>query len=130
MTFGTDVTPAGTIAPAGWIAHLAARALVDSANLTTLAPWSTARVPPPQAVIVLTYYAGVAVMLFGRRMILRAAGAALWLIAAFVVIGVMDSPFAPASDTGRHVRLTMFDVGQGESMLIETPSGRRTPRSR
>ncbi len=116
---------ASIAAPAGWTAHVAARALVDSANLTTLAPWSTARVPPPEIVTVVTYYGAVALMIFGRRVALRVVGASLWLAATFVVIGVLDSPFARATEAGQSLRLTMFDVGQGESILVETPSGRR-----
>ena len=55
--------------PAGWIAHLAAQALVGSANLVTLAPWSTARVPPPDAVVVAVYYAAVAADVSSRRVV-------------------------------------------------------------
>jgi competence protein ComEC len=116
---------ASIAAPAGWAAHLAAKALVDSANLTTLAPWSTARVPPPGAFIVVTYYAALVAMLLGRRVAYRVVGVSVWLTSTFVVIGLLESPFAGANETGRSLRLTMFDVGQGESMLLETPGGRR-----
>jgi competence protein ComEC len=99
--------------------------LVDSANLTTLAPWSTARVPPPGAFLVVTYYAGLVAMLLGRGAAYRLVGLSVWLTATFFVIGLLESPLAGVNETSRSLRVTMFDVGQGESMLIETPGGRR-----
>jgi competence protein ComEC len=111
-------------APAGWIAHIAAKALVDSANLTAFAPWSTARVPPPGVLLVGAYYAALAVMCLGRRATHRAIGAAVWLVAMSMVMGVLQWPFVRPTETRRDLRLTIFDVGQGESILIETPSGR------
>jgi competence protein ComEC len=116
---------ASIAAPAGWIAHVAAKALVDSANLTALAPWSTARVPPPGALLVAAYYAALAVMCLGRRYAHRAIAACVWLVATSMVIGVLQWPFVRATEARRELRLTMFDVGQGESILIETPNGRR-----
>jgi competence protein ComEC len=115
----------GIAGPAGWVAHIAAKALVDSANLTTLVPWSTARVPPPDAVIVITYYVALGVMCLGKRAAHRVVGASAWLAATLVVIGALESPFGRAVDIGKGLRLTMFDVGQGESVLMETPDGRR-----
>jgi competence protein ComEC len=123
VAVGDDI--ASIAAPAGWTAHVAAKALIDSADLTALAPWSTARVPPPGAVLVVTYYAGLAVACLGRRAAHRAIGAGLCLVAASVVIGVLQSPFVRATERQRDLRVMVFDVGQGESILIETPGGRR-----
>jgi competence protein ComEC len=122
-TIGDGV--AGIAAPAGWTAHMAAKALVDSANLTTLAPWSIARVPPPHGFIVFTYYAALALTLLGRRFALRAVGVSVWIVATLMVTGVLASPSTSASDATPGLRLTMFDVGQGESVLIETPNRQR-----
>ncbi len=109
--------------PAGTIAHLAAQGLIGSANLVTLAPWSTARVPPPDAFIVAVYYAVLSVMLFARRRAARAIAALLWVAAVATVVGAVDSrPGRPASASDT-LRLTMFDVGQGESILLEAPRG-------
>ena len=66
--------------PAGWIAHIAARALVGSAGLVDLFPWLSARVPPPHPVVVLAYYVALGVVLAGRRRI--RVGAACILVAA------------------------------------------------
>jgi len=109
--------------PAGMIAHLAAQGLIGSANLVTLAPWSTARVPPPDAFIVAFYYAAVSVMFLSHRGASRAIAALLWVAAAATVVGAVDSRIAQPASASDTLRLTMFDVGQGESILLETPSG-------
>ena len=55
----------------------------------------------------------------------RAAAAVVWTVAALVVIGVLEPADCSSSTAGGvgPLRMTMFDVGQGESILIETPSG-------
>ena len=111
--------------PAGWIAHVAARGLVGSANLVTLAPWSTARVPPPDTFIVAAYYMAIAVICFWKRPAPRSIAAAVWVAATLVVTGIIDPRLHPTARNGGTLRLTMFDVGQGESLLLETPGGKR-----
>jgi competence protein ComEC len=124
VTAVADAVPAiaGT---AGWIAHMAARVLVDSAGLVTLAPWSVARVPPPAILVVAVYYASLASAVFGSRPRPRAAAAVVWIVAALVVTGVLAPRLPSSRAADQPLRLTMLDVGQGESILIETPSDRR-----
>jgi competence protein ComEC len=109
-------------APAAWAAHVAATALVSSAHLATDVPWLTARVPPPAAGWVLTYYASLAgvVATRGRVRVCAAVAFASTLIA--IGSGV-DVAGLARPHPSQALRLTMFDVGQGESMLLETPSG-------
>lgn len=109
----------------GWIAHVAADALTESADLVTLAPWSTARVPPPDAFVVLVYYAALATLVLWKRRAARTIAAIVWLVASLAVTGVVDVRVRGATKPNGTVRLTMLDVGQGESILLETPSGRQ-----
>ena len=118
-------TVASIAGPAGWVAHLAAKALIDSAHLTEVAPWSTARVPPPATFVIVSYYAALGAMCLGRHGALRAAGASVWVVSALVVTGIIEQPLVRAGDPSPRLQLTMFDVGQGESILIQTPGGRR-----
>ena len=111
--------------PAGWISHVAAQALVGSANLVTLAPWSTARVPPPAAFVVATYYAALAGMVFWKSWTARTISAVALVVMALVVTGALDPLGTRPPSSRQALRVTMFDVGQGESILIETPGGRR-----
>ena len=111
--------------PAGWIAHGAAQALVGSAHLVTLAPWSTARVPPPSTIVIATYYVSLAVVLFAKARTARAIGGVVLVGMILVVTGSVDPSRVYSRDSSQALRMTMFDVGQGESILVETPRGRR-----
>jgi competence protein ComEC len=119
-----DVVPS-IAQPAGWIAHCAAQALVGSAHLVTLAPWSTARVPPPSTIVIATYYISLAVILFAKARTARAIGGVVLVGMILVVTGGVDPSRVYSRDAPQALQMTMFDVGQGESILVETPRGRR-----
>jgi len=108
--------------PAGWISHVAAQALVGSANLVTLAPWSTARVPSPPAGVVAGYYLALAALIFWKPRLPRVIAAVALVAMTLVIIGAPLPTRPQASE--QKLRLTMFDVGQGESILVERPHGR------
>ena len=106
---------------AGWVAHTASTALVSSAHLVTEAPWLTARVPPPGSALIVSYYAALTVAAAGRGR-LRVAGAMVF-IAALVLIGSGSdlTRVVRGERVEARVRFTVFDVGQGESLLLEIP---------
>jgi competence protein ComEC len=104
--------------PAGWTAHIAARAIVDSAGLVDLFPWLSARVPPPPAVLVLAYYGALGAVLAGRGR-LRTGAACILVTAAAAIAGVVRLPASPTATSS--LRLTVFDVGQGEAILLQPP---------
>jgi competence protein ComEC len=104
--------------PAGWIAHVAARAIVDSAGLVDLFPWLSARVPPPPAVLVLAYYGSLGAVLAGRGR-LRTGAACILVTGAAAIAGVVRLPASPMDTSS--LRLTVFDVGQGEAILLQPP---------
>ncbi|HKC54583.1 MAG TPA: ComEC/Rec2 family competence protein, partial [Vicinamibacterales bacterium] len=56
----------GIASTAGWLAHLGAFAIVESARLVDAAPWLAFRVPAPPSPVIATYYAGLAVFLWRR----------------------------------------------------------------
>jgi competence protein ComEC len=107
--------------PAGWVVHAAARLLVSSAELVTEAPWLAARVPPPGPILLLIYYAALGVALVARGWqrgcALVVFGAALGSIAA----GIDPTHAVRVDRAAPSLRLTVFDVGQAESLLLETP---------
>jgi competence protein ComEC len=105
---------------AGLVTALAARSLLDSARLVDVAPWLALRVPPPAAAFLFTYYValGVALWLPRHR---RAATATLVCCGLAILTGVTA---ALRRDVPHGMRLTMFDVGQGEALLLETGDGR------
>jgi competence protein ComEC len=105
---------------AGWTAHIAVSALVSSAELVRVAPWLAARVPPPATWLVLVYYSALVATVAGRGR-LRIASAPVYVAALVAIVSGAD--LAKFTRSGGHessIRLTVFDVGQGESMLLET----------
>jgi competence protein ComEC len=108
---------------AGRIAHTAATALVASADLVTAAPWLAARVPPPGAALVLVYYTAMLAVVGARR--LRVASGLVFLAALIAIVSGTDlTSLARGRRPESLLRLTVFDVGQGESLLLE--AGART----
>jgi competence protein ComEC len=107
------------------LAHMAAAGLVGSARLVEVIPWLASRIPPPGVILVLTYYFSLLVVLWTRRRDIRAAGALTLAMATLAIAsgvrvpvrGVLGVPHAA-------LRLTLFDVGQGEAMLVQPPDGR------
>jgi len=101
---------------AGWIAHLGAAAIVDSARLVDVAPWLAFRVPAPSALTIAAYYCSLALLLLMRVAWLRIAGLMCLVVSAlFIVTGVRFERDTPG------LRLTMVDVGQGEAMALQVP---------
>ena len=101
-------------------AAAAARLVVDSAALVDHAPWSSWRVPPVHLGWTIVYYGSLAVMLASspRRESRRIASAVA--VCAFLVIASgAPGPRAPKGI----LRLVMLDVGQGDALLLQMPTG-------
>ena len=104
------------------VASGAARLLLASCSLIDVLPWLSWRVPPTAPWWTAAYYAAVLWTTFAgtRRSRLFGLGAAsICLIVVVSAPGVGSA--RPAAD---RLRLTMVDVGQGESVLVQTPDGR------
>ncbi len=104
------------------IASRAAGLLVSSCALTDLWPWLSWRVPGVSIAWIVLYYAAAGMALSSRR-----AGPgrrAAWL-AALVALGVIV--VAPAAEWARpapgRLRISIFDVGQGDATLVQLPDG-------
>ncbi|MSO31090.1 MAG: DUF4131 domain-containing protein [Acidobacteria bacterium] len=106
-------------APAGWLAGQAASMLVGSAALVDVAPWLAARVPPPPLGVVALYYAGLALVLLPRPAA-RLAGVLVFTVSAGAIVTGRPIPVSTTPDVSA-LRLTMFDVGQGEAVLVQLP---------
>ena len=126
-----QIAGAFMVATAGWwpwaaahaavIADLAARALVGSTGLLDVWPWLSWRVPPAPIAWTVAYYAAWGVSLrsdLHRRWRVPAvvtAGAA----AVVIVVAPVSSARAPRAGW---LRLTMLDVGQGDSLVVQFPT--------
>lgn len=105
---------------AAMAASLGARALIDSPALVDAVPALTWRVAAPPAWLHAAYVIAFGLIAWQRwpraRHALAVTGAAAALAIAFSL---------PARAMNRGVlRLTLFDVGQAEAMLVRLPSGR------
>jgi len=120
-----------TVALSGWwtagatataaVAQFAADRLVSSSGLVDIAPWLSWRAPPVAIGWTLAYYAAVAIALRAGRPAARRIAA---VVAAISLAVIVTAPglerHAPVA--GR-LRLTMVDVGQGDALIAQFPSG-------
>ena len=104
--------------PVGWMAHGAARALVDSARLVEVLPWLSARVPPPSVITVVIYYASlITALATGGRV--RRVAVCVFAGAVVMIVSGLSLPQWPSADQPG-LRVTVFDVGQGEAILLQS----------
>ncbi len=101
--------------------RLSADALLESSRLVDVLPWLSWRVPPTSLVWTVLYYAAgtAALAVWFRRW--RAAASAIALGAGLIILFAPTVPAAKPADGW--VRLTVLDVGQGEAILAQLPSG-------
>ena len=123
---GTVLATAAACEPlaraAGWIAGTSADALVGCARLLDVLPILARRVPPPGPVLIAIYYAGLALALVPRTVCRRAGAVVLGVAWLGIATGVSTSWRHPEPlVAGPALRLTIFDVGQAEAMLLEAP---------
>jgi competence protein ComEC len=112
-------TPAADAA--GWIAHVAARVLVDSSRLVELAPWLTWRTASAPLVWIAIYYGCWLVFLLrAPRDRTRRAALAAATVAGFVLV---LAPMAGAAPRAGWLRVSWLDVGQADAALVQLPSG-------
>ena len=103
--------------PAGRIGSAAAAAIVESARFVDAAPALAWRVPSPGVPLLGLYYASLLAAVFGPWARARVAAIPVLLVALLCIIGIAP---AGSSRSVHGLRLTMFDVGQGEAMLLES----------
>ncbi len=118
------------LAPCGVVLRVAAAIVTESARLVDVVPWLSWRVPPPAAAAVVVYVGAVAAWLWARRsaadtrlaVVVRGVSrvlapvTALWIAISPATL----VPWAPGD-----LRVSVLDVGQGDSLLVQFPNGRR-----
>jgi competence protein ComEC len=127
---GMLVVPAALVswhaaAAIGWIAHLGASALVESAGLVRIAPSVAWRVAAPGAGACTVYYVALAVAWIAWRRrtpaVLRATTTAA-AIAAVIWIAIDPRTIVGSHGDGQ-LHATFLDVGQGDAIFIVFPRG-------
>ena len=97
------------------VAWIAAHALRRSGDLGPLGPWLDLRVAGPTLVVVGIHVAALSLIVRGRR------GRGLGLLVVSHLGLLAGSP--PLTGDGR-LHLSVLDVGQGDCLLLRSPSGR------
>ncbi len=121
----------GLQAWAGWtghLVHMASVTLTASAGFVDYAPWLTWRVPSPSVAVIAGYYASLAMAIARWRFeaVGRLLHRAACLAAAMLFLWIVAAPQAQVRAYGDgRVHVTMFDVGQGDAMLVTFPNGRQ-----
>ena len=109
-------------AVAARIAGVAANWLIGSSALVDVAPWLSWRVPPPAVICAAAYYAAWPLALWrGGPRRLRQGCLAVASVLTLVVIAA--PPVWLTRSSGGLLRLTMIDVGQGDAVALQFPTG-------
>jgi competence protein ComEC len=109
---------------AGYVTHLAAYSLVQSARLVDVAPWLSRDVAPPSWSLIGVYYGCGAACLVSPRLV-RAGIAGIVVSGAIMLIGpaALTRSVVPPAAPGQ-LRVVFLDVGQGDSTMVRMPDGR------
>jgi competence protein ComEC len=117
------VLPHALALPVAWILRLLVRILLWTLRAGLAIPYATFRVPSAPQVMWLSYAAVLALLvsaLYRKRTLECVAGIVL-AVGILGVIAVVDFSPPPPKD----IVVTILDVGQGDSILLEFPDGRR-----
>ena len=106
---------------AGWMASTSASGIVESARLVDGAPTFAWRVPPPALALLVVYYGSLLVVVFSRSVWPRLVALLAQMLALLVIVGAIGGR---ESNTLEGFRLTVFDVGQGDALLLESGAAR------
>ena len=122
-------------AAVGYLAHLAAWGIVESTRLVDAAPMLVMTVPKPHLVLVATYYAAWAAVLFPPRRRVRHVALGVAALATFALLSppevvrparwLTSSICAGLEDnaTDARLRVLFLDVGQADATLVILPGG-------
>ena len=106
----------------GWVAHHAVFALDWCTTLSQRVPGLAWLAPRPPVALVVLYYGALGAWWVGPRATKGTAG--LVAVCAAGVLAAGPIRFATDWNPVSGLHLTMFDVGQAESLLVETAGGR------
>jgi competence protein ComEC len=109
----------------GYLVHLAATGLVESARLVEVAPWLARDVLPPAWWVIALYYVSLIAALAFQRAAARVAIAIAMTAASCIVVGAGPTSGGGLPPVERDsLRIAFLDVGQGDATAVLFPDGR------
>jgi competence protein ComEC len=113
--------PSGAAAAAA-VTVVSGEVLIGSSGLVDAAPWLAWRVPPPSVIWIALYYLACLAALGAPPIAMRR----LAVFAAALLAGIIvTSPgLGRSGPRGGLLRVTVLDVGQGDALFLQLPSGR------
>lgn len=125
-----DAVAPSALPLAGLVLRVATAAVTDSSTLVDVWTWLWWHVPPPSTPAIAAYYAALTAWVWSRRPETDTlVGARLrrgsQVAVAMTVVWIAGAPWTLAAAPPVDLRVTFFDVGQGDAALIELPGGRR-----
>jgi competence protein ComEC len=98
-------------------------ALLGAARLVDVWPWLSWRVPPPETWALLLFYTSAAMVVWAPARSRRLRRIAIWTMAMMTIVIAVE-PFGTGDPLrAGWLRLTAIDVGQGDALLLQVPSG-------
>jgi competence protein ComEC len=117
------VLPRFAATPLAWVIHILTRGLLWTLKTALALPHASLRVPSAPTFIWLFYGAVLTLLIIAIHRRLKWTAIAALALAAGTLVMVTAADFSPHPPSD--VVVTFLDVGQGDSMLLEFPDGRR-----
>jgi competence protein ComEC len=108
----------------GYVAHLAAAGIVESARLTDVLPGLVRDVVTPAWWVIAIYYAAALTAVLGRRARVTRAASVAVAAAAVVMVAGPAWGIQAMSPPEAGLRVVFLDVGQGDATAVLLPGGR------
>jgi competence protein ComEC len=123
-TLAATIVSERLFAAGGYVVHLAAAGIIESARLTEVLPGLAWDVVAPAWWVIVAYYTAALTALLSGSVRMRDAARATVGVAAVVMVAGPGWGVEEKIPPSRGLRIVFLDVGQGDSTAVLLPGGR------